>query len=265
MGAHNYSHSALGRIWVLYNSNEIKLCVECLGAHFIHYKIEWSSNVFYWTCVYSCDVHARRKLWKSLSKLNSRISIPWLIQGGFNAIMCACDRVGGNLVYLEDTEDFKNWIAHSNPQEIRCVGPKFTWTNNQVGNKRIFRKLDWVFINDTWGEKWREAYCSIMAPDISDHCPLLICMGEKKRNIKSPFQFFNMWCDHPKFYDIVVSVWNTPVRGCSMFKLYYKLKLLRAELRQLNKNAFSQMSKKVKKARGMLSELQANLHRRKIF
>lgn len=90
-------------------------------------------------------------------------------------------------------------------------------------------------------------------------------MGEKERNIKSLFQFFNMWCDHPKFYDIVVSVWNTPVRGCSMFKLYYKLKLLRAELRQLNKNAFSQMSKKVKKARGMLSELQANLHRRKIF
>lgn len=50
----------------------------------------------------------------------------------------------------------------------------------------------------------------MLTPDISDHCPLLICIEESRRNIKTPFASFHIWCDHPEFMDIMENVWSRP-------------------------------------------------------
>lgn len=74
-----------------------------------------------------------------------------------------------------------------------------------------------------------------------------------------PFRFFNMWCDHPDFNKIVENVWCTPVCGRAMYKVYYKLKLLRSELRKLNRRGFDNISGRVLKCRDELEAVRSRL------
>lgn len=74
-----------------------------------------------------------------------------------------------------------------------------------------------------------------------------------------PFRFFNMWCDHPDFNKIVEKVWCTPVSGRAMYKVYYKLKLLRSELRKLNRRGFDNISGRVLKCRDELEAVRSRL------
>ncbi|XP_050233314.1 uncharacterized protein LOC126681803 [Mercurialis annua] len=40
-------------------------------------------------------------------------------------------------------DQFKKWINEANVSELKKVGNKFTWTNNQNGLDRIWRTIDW--------------------------------------------------------------------------------------------------------------------------
>ena len=88
--------------------------------------------------------------------------------------------------------EFQIWVINTNLQEIRIVGPRYISANNQEGDTRIFRKLDCSFVNGNWCEKRSESYRSTLAPGIFDHCPLLICIEESSRSIKTPIRFFDI-------------------------------------------------------------------------
>lgn len=142
--------------------------------------------------------------------------------------------------------------------EVQFVGPKFTWTNFQEGDKRIYRSLDWSFVN-VWFKKIGEPVCSVIPWSLSDHCSLLIEIKRTSKSVKSPFRFFNMWCEHPVFFNIVERIWCTPIIGSNMFKVYQKLKLLCAELKVLNRRDFGLISERISQTRESLKESQRSL------
>lgn len=78
----------------------------------------------------------------------------------------------------------------------------------------------------------------MLAGSVSDHCGLLIDIQRSVRNVKVPFRFFNMWIDHPKFFRIVERIWSLQMHGSNMYKIYCKLKLLRA----INRRDFDKIS-----------------------
>lgn len=59
---------------------------------------------------------------------------------------------------------------------------------------------------------------------------------------KIPFVFFNMWCQHTQFMEIVQHVWPQSIMGSEMFKVVSKLKALKKELKLLNNSQFGDVS-----------------------
>ena len=99
----------------------------------------------------------------------------------------------------------------------------------------------------------------ILQPGISDHSPLIIFVPVNVIHRKKPFRFYNMWCSHPQFKQIVASVWRTPISGCAMYKVVQKLKLLKADLKLLNKREFSDIVNRVDNARETLLRFHSSL------
>lgn len=61
---------------------------------------------------------------------------------------------------------------------------------------------------------------------------------------------------HQNFLNVVEEVGGDQVCGCPMFQLYCKLKKLKIALRQLNKEAFSNISGRVENARTNINTMQ---------
>ncbi|KAF9613811.1 hypothetical protein IFM89_011980 [Coptis chinensis] len=60
-----------------------------------------------------------------------------------------------------------------------------------------------------------------------------------------PFKFFNMWCSHPNFKEVVMECWKEPIMGHSLYILTQKLKRLKAVLKKWNKETFGNIRFKV--------------------
>ncbi|XP_050233401.1 uncharacterized protein LOC126681886 [Mercurialis annua] len=106
---------------------------------------------------------------------------------------------------------------------------------------------------------WIDSYCKAENAGISDHCPLVVCFENTLNDRKIIFRFFNIWCSHPRYYEIVSNFWNVRRMGSKMYQVYQKLKYLKPELRSLNKRDFSDISGKVNQTRVLLGDLQAEL------
>lgn len=108
---HNYLTIEQGTIWVLYDTQYISLTVMEVNLKFIHCKITWDSDEFFWKCVYgSYDPVFRREMWRDLLRIGYNLSEPWLIQGNFYSICSNEDKVGGVPINPGATSDFLNLV-----------------------------------------------------------------------------------------------------------------------------------------------------------
>lgn len=85
-----------------------------------------------------------------------------------------------------------------------------------------------------------------------DHTPLLLCVYPNN-NLEKPFRFHNMWCHHPKFLAIVSKECNTHIQGCRMFRVFHKMKMVKIELREMNKRGFGDVEASLVKAKNDLA------------
>ncbi|XP_050233163.1 uncharacterized protein LOC126681659 [Mercurialis annua] len=257
---HNYNVSSMGRIWILYNKDIVSINPLIKHNQFIHCSLSNGDMKLNCTVVYGSYVSEQRlELWEKLRLISENMTEKWVIMGDFNAVMSNSDRIGGVDIDSQAGLDFKNWSDQANVIELKHQGHVFTWFNNQRGDKRIWRKLDWCFVNEIWMENWVDSYCRAENAGISDHCPLVVNFGNIVNDRRSIFRFFNIWCNHPRYHEIVSNSWNVRRMGSKMFQVYQKLKFLRHELRSLNKRDFSGISERVNQTRVLLSNLQAEL------
>lgn len=74
----------------------------------------------------------------------------------------------------------------------------------------------------------------------SDHYPILLTLYKGQKSRPSSFKFFNMWCDNVDCSRLVKESWSRHViGGNNMSILFQKLKRLKYELKDWNKNVFS--------------------------
>ncbi|KAE8691842.1 Bifunctional dTDP-4-dehydrorhamnose 3,5-epimerase/dTDP-4-dehydrorhamnose reductase [Hibiscus syriacus] len=86
-----------------------------------------------------------------------------------------------------------------------------------------------------------------MAPGSSDHCLALVNLNKEIQfNKPKPFKIFNCWTLHHIFLNIFSQYWYPPCQGNPMKKLFLKLKRLKSNLKQLNKESFSDISARVR-------------------
>lgn len=147
--------------------------------------------------------------------------------------MDSTEKVGGKPHRAYNSLDFIRTMEVGALVDIGCSGPRLTWCNNRRPRKRIWKRLDRIFINDNWAQMYNHNMVKHLTRTGSDHRPLLLkCYNDQNHHIKY-FRFLNFWVKQPDFMEVVQQVWNTTIEGNHMWKLQSKLKLLRKKVQPM--------------------------------
>lgn len=161
--------------------------------------------------------------------------------GDFNEICSLDETQGGNDVWTSGMDDFKNCLDRDDIDDIRAVGPHFTWWNSQ-GNRTISRKLDRALGNATWFSGMSMSLACFGASGFSDHNPVILNTGLTLRKSFKPFQFFNHLTLLEGYDEVVSQAWDYVISSSPLFILAEKLRRTKRALIDLNKQQGSTLS-----------------------
>lgn len=104
--------------------------------------------------------------------------------------------------------------------------------------------------------RFPDGYAEYLEPQQSDNAPCLFHLASAQRRAPKPFKFYNHIADHPLFEETVRTAWQPEfIVGTYQFKLVRSLKLLKKELRSINKRFYNGISQQVKEQAEVVSQL----------
>lgn len=130
--------------------------------------------------------------------------------------------------------DFKLCLEQASLDDIRAVGPYFTWWNSQ-GNRTIYRKLDRTLGNAEWFTHISSSIACFDARGFSDHNLVILSTGIYHSKSFKPFQFFNHLILMEGYDEVVSQAWNCHILGSPLFVLAEKLRRTKRALIAFNK------------------------------
>lgn len=154
--------------------------------------------------------------------------------------------------------DFQACLQGADLQEVRAIGPAFTWTNNQVGEYRISSNIDRSFANREWFNTYSHVVVERLERGISDHCPQLIKFDDQGQKI-GLFKFYEVIADHEDFEDIVSEVWTSDRSSNLLKNVWLKCQKLKEPLKGLNTKWYRNTTEKVETLRQELNRCQARM------
>lgn len=125
----------------------------------------------------------------------------------------------------------------------------------------MFSKIDRAMVNEGWRDMYENALVFYLPEGDFDHCPGVVS-ANNDQNGRKPFIFFNMWTIAPGYKTHVERIWQHPIRGCMMYGITQRLKLLKKELKIFNKQGFSDVHAAAIQAEQRLLNAQAQMHAR---
>ncbi|KAL0383158.1 UNVERIFIED_CONTAM: hypothetical protein Scaly_0603100 [Sesamum calycinum] len=99
----------------------------------------------------------------------------------------------------------------------------------------LWKRLDRMFVNDAWMERWPNLFYTCLTPRTSDHSSLVLT-GDSRNVQVSMFRFDNYLALSPGFLASVHTIWQHPVIGTPMYSVTRKLKALKPVFRQQQRN-----------------------------
>jgi len=186
----------------------------------------------------ACTLKDKIVLWEALMTLKqSYCNFPWVLCGDFNAVRREDERKGirGSSSQKKEIDGFNRFIENNGLLDIPSVGKKYTWFKANGTTKSI---LDRFLVSKEWLQLWPTAKQYVQSRMVSDHCALVLKSCAKDWSPK-PFRSFDVWLKEPGFKVMVKDKWESyQVQGNSMSIFKDKLKLLKADIKEWNKNVF---------------------------
>ncbi|XP_019263452.1 PREDICTED: uncharacterized protein LOC109241192 [Nicotiana attenuata] len=233
----NYDSKGKGRIWVMWDPNNIQ---------FIEM---WKSNQL---------IHGKLKIGKDYGRnwkgSKTEIDEAWIAMGDYNAVKGVEDRKSENPVQEVEIRDFRDFMLNNGMNELKYIGRNFTWTNNHV-----WSKIDRAIVNAEWMTTMNQMEVVVMEPFISDHTPLCLQFEEINAEGPKPYRFYNYVAEHPDFLQVVDKAWSTVTRGEGMERIWQKLKAVNIELKKMHTEEFKKVRETVRTIRKQLQETQEKM------
>uniref|UniRef100_A0A0D3AK17 Endonuclease/exonuclease/phosphatase domain-containing protein n=2 Tax=Brassica oleracea TaxID=3712 RepID=A0A0D3AK17_BRAOL len=217
---------------------------------------------FYYTAVYASNLVADRSdLWTELIHLHSSLDLEnkvWFVGGDFNQIQHHSEHSSPSV----SSNDYQMYLLQDcltqlGLFDLRFTGPSHTWTNNQPDDP-IAKKLDRLLVNSTAVAAYPHALSSFLPPDISDHTPCLLDLAYHLPTAGThPYKFQNYLTKHPNFSVIILEAWTRTGSLCSsLADLCWKLKLIKTDLKTLNRENYSKIQERVSDTYSLLQHVQ---------
>ena len=152
-----------------------------------------------------------------------------------------------------DEIEFGKCLNYLEVLDLTFSGCFYTWTNKSEEPQFVARKLDRVLANEYWMSSFRSTVVEFLVGGISNHSPAVIIVSTLQSFDPKPFKFYNFWMEHKGFSDWVKEGWNTYVERASMYKLYVKLRAVKAVLKEKNMVYFGNLKQRVDQAHDNLN------------
>jgi len=108
-------------------------------------------------------------------------------------------------------------------------------------------------------DEWDSCTYQVLVKNYSDHSPILASLASNSLRKVSNFRFFSKWLQDTSCLKLIHDSWANKVVGCPMFILQHKLKRLKLELQDWNKNSFGNVHNVVLLKQGILLGIQKSL------
>lgn len=145
----NYSNHNNGRIWIMWDSNKVKVKMECSSAEFLHCGIYNMDGEFSRWCTTIYDFNTlkmSKTLWQKIENLQTSINEHWFLMGDFNNVLQTHDRIGGSMVQEAEFRDLVKMMKRIELHDKDSIREHSTWLSNQVDGP-IYSKIDKVIAN----------------------------------------------------------------------------------------------------------------------
>lgn len=246
-----------GGLWVIWDSAQVEVSELSTMEQEIHTVVTPRHSNTQWllSAVYAGPRYAeRRLLWENLESVASLHSLPWIIAGDFNDVLMGEDKFGGSPININRALRFQECLDSCGMIDIGFSGAQFTWSNQRPVTHLIQERIDRVFVNAEWYDRYPEACVSHLDRSHSDHCPILLSLeGNCGLMLPRPFRFQPMWLSHPSFPDVVREAWTRPInlpQAVSKFTVQAKI---------WNKNVFGNLFRRKKRVTARLKGIQVAL------
>ncbi|XP_058727131.1 uncharacterized protein LOC131598562 [Vicia villosa] len=255
--AFNNRGSLLPNLWCLCKSTLDPVVLDTKDQY-VSFTINHLGTVIGFSVIYASTSYlVRRSLWNTLG--NVLPNTPWSFIGDFNAIISSAEYKGNHTPSKAPISDFFNWTDVNSLIQVPTLGNPFTWCNGRKGRLRTEKRLDRVICNMDLLDVCHSIKCHTLPKVKSDHYPLLYSINLEKVTFKSQFKFLNMWTKNEDCLRVIEEVWKTKFWGCPMYVLDRKLKLLKARLKDWNKNSFGDITHNVITAESDLRKIQDDI------
>ena len=196
--------NAVGRLLCAWNPNNFQVDFHFSDKDFIKLGGVWLPDMQRLVVVniYApCDLLGKRQFWHNLrsKKIQSQDTC-WCLIGDFNCIRHPTERMGCNRSSSDTSiiDEFNEWIAELEVDDIPCIGKSFTWVRP---NGTCKSKLDRVLVTDGWLDKWPDSFQCNLERNYSDHCPIIM----KSKSIDwgpKPFKVFYAWLKNKEYQKV---------------------------------------------------------------
>ncbi|XP_048613177.1 uncharacterized protein LOC125587083 [Brassica napus] len=221
-----------------------------------------NSRPVYYTAVYASNLSSERvDLLADLINLHSMLDLdgnPWILGGDFNQIISPMEHSSmdvnttDNLMY-----QLRDCFLQLGVFDLRYLGPQHTWTKNRPEDP-IAKKLDRLLVNSSLVASLPHALATYLPPLISDHTPCLIDLAYQLPQAGTkPFKLQNYLTKHPSFAQHVYDAWLRAGSEClTLTQLCWKLKVIKRDLKQLNRENYSKIQERVSETYSLLQHVQ---------
>ncbi|XP_074266141.1 uncharacterized protein LOC141588607 [Silene latifolia] len=204
----------------------------------VHDKLR--SRRFWFTLVYGFNkAQERVGVWNSMRTYHSTLTGPWLACGDFNSVMYVNERIKGAEVTKADIMPMVRVTQDCNLHDLKGNGSFYTWNNKHEHGGKVYSRIDRALINVDWLNEFPDSVANFLPEGLFDHCPCLINFKVQMIRRPAAFKYYNMWALAKNFEEMVSNHWNNDVQSTHMFRVISKLKSLKSELKNLNKEQFS--------------------------
>jgi hypothetical protein len=215
---------------------------------------ENSENAWRFTGFYGApETHKREESWTLLRRLNSQNTIPWCCMGDFNELVRLEEKQGRHTRSERQMQMFRDVLDECGFVDLGFTGPKFTWTNNRVGDM-TWERLDRAVATPEWLIRFPSARVHHLDVRWSDHKPLWVSTNPMVRLTRKPFRFEEVWTSDQGCEDVVATAWQKPVPGVPMFSVWGKIHACRRGLRLWSKQSFGNIKTKIKEVERRLKQ-----------
>ncbi|GJR91055.1 RNA-directed DNA polymerase, eukaryota, reverse transcriptase zinc-binding domain protein [Tanacetum coccineum] len=233
-----HSHTSC-RIVVGWNVDEVDVMViqSCSQTILCLVEIIQTKVMFFVSFVYASNSCVeRRNLWNELTMHKNSVSHKaWVLMGDFNVTLKPEEHSNGSSNMTVDMCDFKDAVNKLEVEDLYSSVFQFTWTKSLKNSMcSTLKKLDRIMVNDEFLLQFEKAYGIFLPYLISDHSPSIMTFPKSISKKRESFRFANYVADKEEFLDVVREGWNHDVRGCHMYRVVQKLKVLKKPLNQLN-------------------------------